>query len=232
MAKTKAHTRYRLDDGTVVPSVTTIINQNLGWNKAQLIAWARREALAGNDPDKIRDQAADRGTIAHGMIEELLTGKPFDRSEYAPADLEKAERSVEGFREWMSRYDLEVLETERALVHPVLRYGGTIDLLAMLDGKLAIIDFKTSKGVYATHRIQLAAYWELVVYHLLEGDLGHHFDAANVPYIMPWVSPSCHILHLDYRRGDFTHYPLGPLSHELEAFLHLLALEKLRKEIE
>lgn len=40
MAKTKAHQKYRLVDGTIVPSVTTII-QELGWNKNALVAWAR-----------------------------------------------------------------------------------------------------------------------------------------------------------------------------------------------
>jgi hypothetical protein len=37
------------------------------------------------------------------------------------------------------------------------RYGATGDLLAVLDGQLWILDWKTSKGVYETTALQLAA---------------------------------------------------------------------------
>ena len=62
--KQKVHTKYYLADGTQVPSVTTIIGGQLGWNKRMLMAWSKREAAAGRDPDKVRDKAADIGTLA------------------------------------------------------------------------------------------------------------------------------------------------------------------------
>ena len=64
MAKTKAHTAYKLKDGTRVKGVTTILN-NLGWNKNVLVAWARRTALAGDDPDAVLKEAGAIGTLAH-----------------------------------------------------------------------------------------------------------------------------------------------------------------------
>ena len=70
--KTKSHQRYRLANGDIVRGVTTIIGDNLGWNKNALIGWARKEAMAGKDPNKLRDQAADIGTITHFIIQCFL----------------------------------------------------------------------------------------------------------------------------------------------------------------
>ena len=52
MAKTKAHTAYKLKDGSRAKGVTPILN-NLGWNKNILVAWARRTALSGEDPEAV-----------------------------------------------------------------------------------------------------------------------------------------------------------------------------------
>jgi len=65
----RPHTRYRLNDNTIVPGVTTIIGGQLSWNKQMLIFWARKEALAGNDPMKVKFEAANIGTLAHYMVE-------------------------------------------------------------------------------------------------------------------------------------------------------------------
>ena len=58
----KAHIRYKLKDGTVVPGATTITGL---LNKPFLITWANRLGLEGIDSTKYRDAAADIGTLAH-----------------------------------------------------------------------------------------------------------------------------------------------------------------------
>ena len=68
MSKTKAHTRYRLTDGTIVPGVTTVTGSQLGWNKQVLINWANRIGLTEIDSTKYKDDKADIGTLAHQMI--------------------------------------------------------------------------------------------------------------------------------------------------------------------
>ena len=46
MSKFKLHgLRYNNNEGKRVPSVTTIINQHLGWNKQVLIGWTKRMML-------------------------------------------------------------------------------------------------------------------------------------------------------------------------------------------
>jgi len=84
-----------------------------------------------------------------------------------------------------------MFETEITLVSEAHRFGGTPDAIGYLDGKLCLLDWKTSNAVYSDYLIQLAAYkvlWEENRpqypleggFHLLRfakehGDFSHHF---------------------------------------------------------
>jgi hypothetical protein len=52
--------------------------------------------------------------------------------------------------------------TEQNFVSPALGFAGTIDRLAWLDGKLTLIDIKTSNNIHDSYWLQLAAYAALV----------------------------------------------------------------------
>ncbi|GAG48487.1 unnamed protein product, partial [marine sediment metagenome] len=153
--KTKAHTRYKNAEGKVVPSVTTIIGGNLGWNKGALIGWTRKMALQGIDPSKERDEAADIGTLAHALIEEHITSiaphlepVPVDKDLYSPANLDKAENAFLSYLDWEKQHDIDLtdprVQTEIRLVSEWLQYGGMLDLIAPIDGVLSLIDFKST----------------------------------------------------------------------------------------
>lgn len=223
--KTKAHQRYKLKDGTIVPSTTTIINM-LGWNKNALVAWARREALAGNDPNKVRDKAADIGTIAHYMIECHLKNEEPDLSEYAQADIDKAENCFLNYLEWEKAHVDEVWHSELQLVSESYKYGGTIDLVGVIDGKPSILDFKSSKGIYPEYKIQIAAYLQLYYENFNSG----HNSVLCGDHIL-----TGHILRLDKNGDGFEHHVLGKLTSTLrdpwEVFLHCRALYDLRKNV-
>ena len=210
--KTKAHTKYITRDGRVVPSVTTIINDSLGWNKQQLIAWARKLALAGTDPNKARDEAADIGTLAHYLIQCHLQGTKPDTSQYSPANVDKAENCFLAYLEWEKGHIQKVIATEQQMVSEKYLYGGTADLVAIVDGELAIVDYKSSNGLYPEYKIQVAAY--LKVYEEIEG-----------------VLPKGHLLQLGKEDGSFTHHCLGNLDKEWEVFQHCLAIYRLKREI-
>jgi hypothetical protein len=89
MAKTRAHIRYKNQKGEIIPGVTTVLNAVLA--KPALIDWAYNCGIQGIDYRAARDQAGDIGTIAHGMIMSHFTGKLFDKSEYSPNDIDRAE---------------------------------------------------------------------------------------------------------------------------------------------
>lgn len=226
MSKKKLHTRYRDNDGNVVPSVTTIIGNNLGWNKNILIAWAKKTAAAGLDPDQIKQEAADTGTLAHKMIEEYIidncphiTLDDEDRvnmKEYTEEQIEKAKNGLDAFVAWTEQakpdFTDERTQTEIGMVSNMLKFGGTIDFLVVMDGKLCLLDFKTSNGVYVDHRIQLSAY-----HWMVKENLGHDVPA--------------HLLQISKEDAGFHHYFFPDLSKEWEVFLHLLELNRLKSSI-
>ena len=66
MSKTKLHGQnYVLKDGKRAASVTTIINNQLGWNKNPLIAWAKRITAQGEDADAVMREEGHIGTLTH-----------------------------------------------------------------------------------------------------------------------------------------------------------------------
>jgi hypothetical protein len=161
--KTALHTKYKNKDGIVVPSVTTIIGGQLAWNKNVLIAWAKRTAASGEDPDKVRDKSADIGTIAHYLIECKLLGTEPELGDYATNDIEMAKNAFNAFSKWWEAKDFAFLQSELPVVSEQYQFGGTIDLLAKHGDDVILIDFKTSNGVYKEHLVQVAAYTEAYV---------------------------------------------------------------------
>ena len=98
----------------------------------------------------------------HGNIESILLREPFTPD---PRDAD----AVAGARAWLNHqareHGLRPLEVEAFLINEALGYGGTLDLIAELDGEVWLLDWKTGKSVawpdgsvYADHRLQLAAY--------------------------------------------------------------------------
>lgn len=155
----KAHVRYKTEDGRIVPGTTTITGL---LNKPFLVAWANRLGLEGIDSSKYTDEAAMVGTLAHAMIEADLQGTVIDQSLYSPQQWDLAENSLISYYEWKSRHELTPIFCEKQMVSDVRLYGGTIDCYCMLDGKPTLLDFKTGKAIYDEYFVQLAAYAELL----------------------------------------------------------------------
>lgn len=160
MAKTKLHGQnYVLEDGKRASSVTTIINNMLGWNKNVLIAWAKRVTAQGEDSDAVMREAGAIGTLLHIMIQGFFQGFDVDTRDFTPNQEEKALKAFFGFQSWYDKANLKALGTEVALVNEELRVGGTIDCIGRIDDELVLIDWKSSKGgPYPEMLIQLGAY--------------------------------------------------------------------------
>lgn len=220
MTKTKSHTRYRLKPtenwpkGEIIPGVTTIIGAQLAWNKNALIAWARREALAGKDPDKIRDEAADSGTCTHYLIECHIKGIEPDLKDFTQTQIDKAETGFLAFLDWEKDCGLIYEKIEYGVVSETYRYGGTIDMIAKKNGDLWLLDIKTSKGIYAEHRIQTAAY-------------ANAYEEQEQERIK-----ECHILQLSKDTGSFQQHTLAEdeIKNGWEVFKLCRALYDLQKK--
>jgi len=113
--------------------------------------------LQGIDTSKYVDDKADIGTLAHAIITDKLTGKETDTSDYSKNQIDLAENSCLSFWEWEKDHKIEsVMFVERPLVSEAHRFGGTLDIYAIVNGRKEIIDLKTGSGIYDEHIYQVA----------------------------------------------------------------------------
>ena len=227
---------YRLANGEKVPSVTTVLGRFK--DSGGLVQWAYRqgrehENLAMRNlpgPAHLYDvvgKAAEAGTIAHDMIEQnLLYGKLFDEFGPFPESADKASgdtkaKALNSFRQflkWNAQTKLKVIQTEKALVSERHKYGGTWDGIGRdVDGKLVLIDWKTSNAVYGDYLYQLAAY------------------AILIEEVMPELGPvtGFHLLRVAKEHADFAHHHYGELERERRAFIlmrELYAIDEIVKK--
>ena len=171
MNKTQIHTVYKTSDGQRVPSVTTYLGILA---KPAIIHWAWQQGVAGLDYRKVRDQAGDTGTLAHYLILCHLKSEEPDLSDYTPNDLASVEIPMSKFHQWNIGREIVPIVTERPLVSESYRFGGTPDFYGKVDGRLTLLDFKTSGDIYQENFYQLAAYKKLLEEH------GHAVDAARI----------------------------------------------------
>ena len=214
MSKTKLHTRYYNHSGQLVPGVTTIIGDTLGWNKNILMAWQKKTLLAGEDPDKVRDKAADIGTIAHYLIECHLAGTEPDLTDYAIKDIDQARKCLSAYLDWASANHVEMLQSEAKLVSEEYQYGGTADKIAYINGVLGLMDFKTSRDVYPEMRVQIAAY-----------------GAAWRESFPDMPIQEYHILRISKEDASFQHHRYSDLTAAFEVFCHLREIYRLRSSV-
>jgi hypothetical protein len=120
---------YITPEGNRYPSITTIL-QCL--SKKDIDRWKDRVGVA--ESTSISRRAANRGTNLHSLIEQYLKN-------------EKINPTI-GFN--IVKKDLDrigvIRAQEVALWSDFYKIAGRTDCIAEFDGKLSVIDFKTSKG--------------------------------------------------------------------------------------
>jgi hypothetical protein len=167
----KAH-RYWLD-GKPIPGVTTLLGKGLP--KPALPYWSAKSVaeFVVDNPEQVdqirslgrgpavaalkaipwqaRDEAAVRGTDVHALAEEIIHGREVDVPEHLVAH-------VEGYTRWLDAFDVQPILTEHAVANRNLWYAGTFDAVVEIAGVRWLLDWKTSKGVYGSTALQVAAY--------------------------------------------------------------------------
>jgi hypothetical protein len=165
---------YGCDEHDVsdLPGATTLIGRKNvptlnNWLKAQgaraalrnLPALSQMVETSGEDAvvrflaaaaDKLRDDAGNRGTRVHAALDAIVKREPFETTEDIAG-------YVEGARKWLNDRKPTIVASEFMVVSESQRYGATGDLACVLDGEPWLLDWKTSKGVYETTALQLAA---------------------------------------------------------------------------
>jgi genome maintenance exonuclease 1 len=121
--------------------------------KAAILAWRKR--VGEEEANRISTQAANRGTRIHSLCESYL------KNETVTPDMFDHHTWNSILPELSRINNIHALETPLYSDH--LEVAGTVDCIAEYEGKLAVIDFKTSKRVksrddISNYFMQCAAY--------------------------------------------------------------------------
>ncbi|MDO8516356.1 MAG: hypothetical protein Q7S28_03840 [bacterium] len=138
-------------NGTWYPRVTKIVSI-----KAKpALMYFYGEAASYKAAKAITEKSAEEGTLIHEISEAMLLGKnPEIPLSVAPA--------IAAFADFMEMKNIQTMPeyVERRISHVGHRYAGTIDAMALIDGKFGVLDIKTSQGIYRDYNLQTAAYVE------------------------------------------------------------------------
>lgn len=154
----KGGERYYSVGGEEYPSVTTILNAYQP-KKKKIDNWRARLKAEGKDPNAVRDRAALRGTIAHHRIlnQYAVRELPPPKVDINEID-EDLMTDVETCVALWNDLDFEVgpsPHVEESVWSHEHGYAGTLDLLTGGD----VVDLKTSKAAFNSHKMQAAAYF-------------------------------------------------------------------------
>lgn len=208
-SKIKAHITYRLQNGDIVPGVTTITRQ---LNVEALKYWANNLGLKGINLSKYLEDVSSIGTLAHYLVMCHLKGEKYCADDYTPNQLDIAENSLIKFMDWEKNHDLKPVAIETPMVHELLKYGGTPDWIGHVDGVPEIIDLKTADAIYPEYWYQVAAYGALVI---TEDFMPQRYRILGLPRD---------------NKGSFHEAIKQSLDHEKKVFLKLLELYYVLKE--
>ena len=144
---------YKTESGDRFPSVTTVLGHK---SKPAIKAWRKR--VGAKTANKISRQASVRGTKIHSLCEDYVNNDDldFDKLSFVEVDMFNQMKPL------IDRID-NIHCVEQFLYSEHLRLAGQADCIAEFDGRLSIIDFKTSakpksKSYIKNYFAQCAAY--------------------------------------------------------------------------
>ncbi|MFH0806194.1 MAG: hypothetical protein V1885_00475 [Candidatus Brennerbacteria bacterium] len=144
----KEQSGYEID-GVWYPRVTKIVE--IKAKPALYRFYGRMGSFAA--AEQVKKNSATEGTLIHETVEKILTGEK-------PGIPPSVEPSIRAFLEFLVKNNIHVdpAYVEHRLVNYEHRYAGTLDAIAMIGGKLGILDIKTSQEIYRDYNLQTSAY--------------------------------------------------------------------------
>lgn len=125
---------YKTPSGFAYPSVTTVT----GLHTAKAIAeWRAR--VGNEEANRISARASGRGTRIHNLCEKYLLGESTEPNMF---DVEL----FDTLKPHLNKID-NIHCLEDPLYSDHLQVAGTVDCIAEYEGKLSVIDFKTSSRI-------------------------------------------------------------------------------------
>lgn len=126
---------YQTPDGQKHPSVTTVLSIN---TRDAIMEWRRR--VGPEEANRVSSFAASRGTRVHTMIERYLD----NRDDYLEKSNHITRKNFYTMKPTLDEKVSKVILQEAPLYSNHLGLAGRVDCIGVFDGRLSIIDFKTS----------------------------------------------------------------------------------------
>lgn len=108
-----------------------------------------------------KEKAADLGTKIHDWCEKYIKHKLKEENyrEFPELPEEKeAQIGINAFLDWEKDHNVKFISSERIIYSRKYDYIGKMDIEAKVDGKVCLVDLKSSTGLYNSVRMQTAAY--------------------------------------------------------------------------
>ena len=149
---------YTLPDGTKLPSVTTVLGAQ---KKQAIMEWRKR--VGEEEANRVSKKATSRGTNVHTLCERYLNNDSL--GDIMP----DAKEMFVSLKPLLNRIN-NIHYQEAALWSTKLEMAGRVDCIGEFDGKLSVIDFKTSKRVKSITSIE-DYFWQTSAYALMYEEL-------------------------------------------------------------
>ena len=162
-----------------VTTILGIIDKGYAFNE-----WLKN---VGHNAEIIVDRAGKFGTDFHKLVELFLTKNKVSYYQIEGDEVYKTSL-WERFNIWLEFYKenkFEVVETETVVYSDEHHYAGTCDLLAKINGKLQIFDWKTGTTIGNPEKLQMVAYMRAIE----EMNGGQPIEKANLIHV-PLVKPN------------------------------------------
>ena len=145
---------YITPEGNKYPSITTVLSDR---NKDGIVKW--RQSVGNDVANQIMRSAASRGTALHTLVENYLNNEELSKQDVLPVALFTI------LKPELDNINNIVLQ-EGGLYSDKWGVAGRVDCIAEYEGKLSVIDFKTSSKEkkeewVENYFIQGAAYCEM-----------------------------------------------------------------------
>lgn len=115
-----------------------------------------------------RQDAADAGSLAHRVLHKVLLGGARPKlpitpdlllaPELTPDIVDAANNAIDAGLRFVDEHRIRVIQAESPRWSPTHGYVGTGDLIAEVDGKNSVLDWKTGKRIYPEYFLQTASY--------------------------------------------------------------------------
>jgi len=147
-------------NGITVPRTTEILSAML--HEDYLMTWANSIGLYKRQKYKnVMENVSNIGSLCHKCIEDYIQHNILPDDTKLQIEVFNAFHS---FLEWWKiilKCKFKIIFEEKELTCPY--FGGTLDLLIEINGKVYLVDFKTSNHTSYKHYLQLSSYRYILI---------------------------------------------------------------------